>query len=337
MKALIFTLGFCCATATLCQAADPDAMIEAAVDAAQQVETSSTPQTAQPQTQTPPPDQQTAPGQPNAPQANRSVLDVQPGGAALKTKDFYERTGYFHPFVRMPKYVLADQARIWTSPFHTSKSDLKWWLIFGGATAGLIVADRHLEGDLPNTSTQVHLGQDFSHIGAAYTLIPLGAIAYFAGTHAGSDHFREVGLLTFESLVDTTLVELALKGITHRARPLESDGKGHFWDSKASWYNSSFPSGHTINTMAIASIFAHEYHHTRWPVYAAYAFAGIVTGARLAGRNHFPSDVVAGGAMGWFIGDYVYGKRHNPEIDQLKKRNIARSILSHVSIGGAIQ
>ena len=33
-------------------------------------------------------------------------------------------------------------------------------------------------------------------------------------THAHSDHFREVGLLTFESLVDTTLVELVLKEIT---------------------------------------------------------------------------------------------------------------------------
>jgi len=340
MKALFLTLSLCCITAAFSQTVDTVAGDQPVAQDQQQAQPPATPDPAQ-QPQPQQGDQQNPQHLPQNGQqpagANRSVLDVQPGGAALKSKDFYERTGYIHPFVRMPKYILADQRRIWTSPFHTSKSDVKWWLIFGGATAGLIAADRHIEHQLPNTSTQVHLGQDFSNIGAAYTLVPLSAIAYFAGAKAGSDHFREVGLLSFEALVDTTLVELVLKGVTHRARPLESDGHGHFWDSKASWYNSSFPSGHTINTMAIASIFAHEYHHTRWPVYAAYAFAGIVSGARLAGRNHFPSDVVAGGALGWFIGDYTYAKRHNPDIDQLKKRNIAQAILSHLTIGGSIQ
>jgi hypothetical protein len=48
---------------------------------------------------------------------------------------------------------------------------------------------------------------------------------------------------------------------------------------------------------------------------------------------HFPGDVMAGGAMGWFVGDYVYGKRHNPALD--KKPTITSTILDHVRIGGA--
>jgi hypothetical protein len=36
--------------------------------------------------------------------------------------------------------------------------------------------------------------------------------------------------------------------------------------------------------------------------------------------------------MGWFIGDYVYGRRHNPELD---KKPIVYKILDHVRIGGA--
>jgi hypothetical protein len=35
--------------------------------------------------------------------------------------------------------------------------------------------------------------------------------------------------------------------------------------------------------------------------------------------------------MGWFIGDYVYGKRHNPELDQ--KRGLAQKILAHIRVG----
>jgi hypothetical protein len=34
--------------------------------------------------------------------------------------------------------------------------------------------------------------------------------------------------------------------------------------------------------------------------------AGILSTARFAAQRHFASDIVAGGAMGWFIGRYVY-------------------------------
>src|SRR5258708_29577000 len=71
-------------------------------------------------------------------EANRSVVKPIPGDKVIKPKDLYEGTGYFHPFVRMPNYILQDQKAIWTSPLHTSKKDIKWWLIFGGTTGALI-------------------------------------------------------------------------------------------------------------------------------------------------------------------------------------------------------
>ncbi len=69
------------------------------------------------------------------------------------------------PSRRMPKFVLVDQKRIWTSPFHTSHSDIKWWVIFAGATAALIAADQHIERAAPSNSTLVHLGNDTSYLG----------------------------------------------------------------------------------------------------------------------------------------------------------------------------
>jgi hypothetical protein len=36
--------------------------------------------------------------------------------------------------------------------------------------------------------------------------------------------------------------------------------------------------------------------------------------------------------MGWFVGDYVYGKRHNADIDE--KPTALRTILSHIQLGG---
>jgi membrane-associated phospholipid phosphatase len=266
-------------------------------------------------------------------QANRSVLEVSPGEKALKAKDRYDGSGIFHPFARMPKFVIRDQKAIWTSPFRTSKSDAKWWAIWGGATIALVATDKWTVKQLPNDQNQVRLGTYTSNIGAAYSLVPISAGFYFLGSAFHSDHFRETGLLAFETLIDTTIVETVLKAATRRARPLESDGKGHFWDAQGSAWNASFPSGHAINTVALASILAHEYRHNIAVPIAAYSFAGVVLGARIAARKHFPGDVVAGAAMGWFIGDYVYAKRHNPDVN--KNRAISYRVLEHFRLGAA--
>src|SRR6266581_8516481 len=92
-----------------------------------------------------------------ASEPQRSTLEVKPGSPVIKDKDIYEATGYFHPFVLMPKYVIHDQKAIWTSPFHTSKDDVKWWGIFGTATAAVIATDRWTVKQLPNSRTQVSI------------------------------------------------------------------------------------------------------------------------------------------------------------------------------------
>lgn len=267
-------------------------------------------------------------------ESNRSALEVQPGTEAIKEKDLYDRSGYLHPFRRMPKFVLSDQRKIWTSPFHTTRKDAKWWAIFGAATAALIASDKYVSKNAPHNATLNTIGTDASYLGEPYVLLPIAAGFYFAGTAYGSDHFREAGLLSFEALADVTVVQVALKSVFDRQRPLEGHGNGEFEASTGVRYESSFPSGHSIETVAIASVFAHEYPHKLWVKILAYGYAAGVVGARLAANKHFPGDVMSGGAMGWFIGDYVYGKRHNPDLD--KKPNVAQSVLSHVRLGGAV-
>jgi membrane-associated phospholipid phosphatase len=149
----------------------------------------------------------------------------------------------------------------------------------------------------------------------------------------GSDHFREAGLLSFEALADTTIVQLVVKSITDRARPWEGNGKGDFWAATSPRYNSGFPSGHSISTFAVGSVLAHEYPRKWWIKVVIYGYGAGVAAARLAANKHFPGDVFAGGVMGWFIGDYVYAKRHNPE---LERRSAAQTILSHIRIGGGM-
>ena len=264
-----------------------------------------------------------------------STIQVEPGPPVIKQKDIWNETGIFHPFVRMPKYILQDQKAIWTSPIHTVKADVKYWVIFGAATAALVATDRWTVKQLPNSSSQVSVSTWGSRVGSAYSLIPITAGFYFIGSGTHEERFRETGLIGFETLIDSSLVVEAIKLVSDRARPLESDGKGHFEDSPNGRWSSGFPSGHAINVWALASVVAHQYPHPRIVPILAYGLASTVVVARVGARQHFPGDVVAGSAMGWFIGDYVYGKRHNRELD--RKRNVVQKVLDQVHLGAAIQ
>ena len=270
----------------------------------------------------------------NQEQPQHSTVDVKPGPPVIKEKDIWNETGFFHPFVRMPKYLLQNQKAIWTSPFHTTRKDAKYWAIFGAATAALIATDRHSVNVLPNSSSQLSVSNWASRVGSAYSLIPISTAFYVVGTAEHEERFRETGLLAFETLLDSNLVVEAVKIVADRARPLETDGHGHFEDSPGRW-SSGFPSGHAINAWAMASIIAHQYGHRKIVPIIAYGLASTVVAARVGARQHFPGDVVAGSAMGWFIGDYVYGKRHNGELD--RKPTAAQRILDHVHIGAAIE
>ncbi len=265
---------------------------------------------------------------------NASTLEVKPGPEVIKDKDLWNETGYLHPFLRMPKYVVQDQKAIWTSPFHTAKQDAKWWAIFGVATGVLIATDKTTVKQFPNSSTQVSVSTWGSRFGSAYSLIPMSAGFYFIGTGEHNDKLRETGLLGFETLIDSTLVVEALKIVSDRARPLQNGGTGRFEDGPSRW-NSGFPSGHAITTWSLASIVAHQYPHPLIIPILAYGLATTVVVARVGARQHFPGDVVAGSAMGWFIGDFVYGHRHNGELDH--KPTLGQKILDHVSIGASIQ
>ena len=262
-----------------------------------------------------------------------SVLEVKPGSPTIKTKDIANEKK-ITPWVRLPRYLLQDQKAIWTSPFHTGKADRKWWLIFGGATAGLLATDRWTSKQLPNTPDQLAVAKWTSKFGGAPFLLPASGAFYFIGLGADKQRFRETGILGFEALGNTEIFVTFAKLVTHRERPLEGNGNGAFLSGNGSVWNSSFPSGHAINSWALASIIAHEYPRPLIVPIMAYGLAATVVGSRFAARQHFASDVVVGGAMGWFIGDYVYAKRHNRELENLSAFD---RVINHVHLGGPTQ
>jgi len=203
--------------------------------------------------------------------------------------------------VKLFKNILLDQKDLWTSPFRMKKKDLVWWLGIPAVTAALLVTDNKTIDTFENSKGQITWGNHISNIGASYTLIPLVAGFYGYGVWKDQPKAREVGVLGAQALLDSLIIVEVLKPIAGRNRPNSTEKAGDFFQGGA-----SFPSGHAIESWSLASVIAHEYGHSKIVPIVVYSLATVVSLSRFAGQQHFASDIFFGGAMGWFIGRYVY-------------------------------
>lgn len=228
---------------------------------------------------------------------------LSPAGTAFASDNTYDNSVTERPVLlgrKLTLNILGDQKTIWTSPFHANRKNAKYWLIFGAATAALIATDHRSSTALENAPTQVRWGNNISNVGAVYTVVPIAAGFYLGGAFTDNAKARETGVLGAEALLDGLIVQSVLKPIAGRNRPNSGTDSHEWFDGGA-----SFPSGHSIESWALASVIAHEYSDRKWVPFVAYGLAGVVGAARFTAQQHYASDILAGGAIGWFIGHYV--------------------------------
>ena len=193
-----------------------------------------------------------------------------------------------------------DQKEIWTSPARIDHSSAKWWLFAGAGTAILLAVDHPISQALPTHGASVNFGADASRAGQWYTVLPAAGAMLGGGWLFHNDKLAETGAESLEAIADADLVAEVFKVVARRQRPLDGDRGGHFEKG-----GSSFPSGHSTETWAIASVVADEYGNHRWVPFVSYGYAALISTARVAAQEHFTSDVFVGAALGFFIGRYV--------------------------------
>ena len=113
---------------------------------------------------------------------------------------------------------------------------------------------------------------------------------YGLGTHAPHEvtTAKKIAL----ALAATSITVVSLKAATKRERPDESN-------------DDSFPSGHTANTMAVATVLDREYDGV--VPWIGYGTAALVGAGRIVGNHHWFSDVMAGAVIGRFFGRLFTG------------------------------
>jgi membrane-associated phospholipid phosphatase len=205
------------------------------------------------------------------------------------------------------KHLALDQKQFWTAPFHLRWSDAEVLAPFAAFTGALMANDAAISRQVPGTTSQINRSKSISDY-ATYSFIGVAGASYFWGHFIHDDHLRETGFLAGEAALNSTAVAYLFKAMTQRPRPLDGNGNGTFFQG-----GTSFPSEHSAIAWSVASVVAHEYPGTLTKI-AAYGLASAVTLTRVTGKQHFPSDVVVGSALGWYFARQVYRAHHDPEL-----------------------
>lgn len=211
--------------------------------------------------------------------------------------------------------TLLDDARsILGAPARWTDADWRQAGWLAGATLGTaLLIDRPLRDGMARQSGDSVLMRRIEPFGAEYSLAVLGGF-YLAG-QVGEDRRMQAvardGLSA--SLIASGLITPALKLAFGRSRPSQSADTFDFRPFSSA---QSFPSGHTTQAFAVASVIAAHYPDQPLVQVSAWGVAGLVGLARSYHEAHYASDIVAGALIGSLVGQAVVARhaaegRHN--------------------------
>ena len=212
--------------------------------------------------------------------------------------------------------VLHDQKPIWLFPKTVAQGHhLKPTIAIISATAVLVALDPHDAPSFRRTQAFSGFNEGLSGRNTAIGTAIFPVAFYLTGLARKDAYAQRTALLAGEAVADAEILTTVMKSIDRRLRPSDIPPHGNFSDTwfrgrgPASSGRGSFPSGHTIAAFSIATIFCDRYPKPRWHCWAAYGLASLVGFSRVTLQSHFPSDVFAGGALGYVIGHYVVLRR----------------------------
>jgi hypothetical protein len=207
-------------------------------------------------------------------------------------------------------HIAQDEVGIVTAPFHLHASSLLWIAPFGAATGIALDKDNEAMRAVGFDTSRQNDFRRISDYGGIYGPSAAIGIGYIAGGVTHNDRLQETAVLAGEAMVDSIILNKGLEYAINRQDPMQGDGTGRFWPhGLKTWPDGqSMPSDHAILAWSFAHVVGSQYNGiaTRLLVYSV---AATVSASRVMAREHFPSDVFVGSALGYVIGGYVIRRR----------------------------
>ncbi len=163
--------------------------------------------------------------------------------------------------------------------------------------AGLIILpyDKALIQKMHRTPSGVKsdpITETVNSLGAEGLIASLGAL-YLIGDY----YDKKTAKLAGAAVIQSYIITKGIKSVIRRKRPdlvLAEDA------SSLTARNDSFPSGHTADAFAAATVLAHRYPKQKWIYYTIAAGVGY---ARVRKSDHYFSDVLVGAGVGVYGGN----------------------------------
>jgi membrane-associated phospholipid phosphatase len=170
--------------------------------------------------------------------------------------------------------------------------------VAGGAVLASALLDKPADRFVKNhaASTVLH---KWGNAGKAAPVVFVGAAG--AAIAFGDERLQNIGIISLQSVAAAVGVSYGAKYIVGRARPGEELGPWSQVGSNGRRSDASFPSGHSAIAFAAVTPFAQEYD-APW----LYGVAALGAAGRVANRQHWVSDVVAGSVVGYAMGSWLW-------------------------------
>ena len=134
----------------------------------------------------------------------------------------------------------------------------------------------------------------------------------------GDSRVQNMGIISLQSIAASAGLSIVGKRLVQRARPVEEQGS---WSRSANRSDASFPSNHAALAFAAVTPFAQEYD-APW----LYGVAALGAMGRVADRQHWVSDVVAGGVLGYAMGSWLWQAQRDDSRSQFAVMPGAKSL-----------
>jgi len=201
-----------------------------------------------------------------------------------------------------------------------SKSNMAPMLIGASITGAGSFADASIERRF-GADPQNAFATSGSKVGGASVMVPLVGAAFLAGRVSHNEPFRAATYDMAQALIVTGAYTMVFKETVHRTRP---DGSNKL----------SFPSGHTSNAFALATVA--DGHFGPKVGIPAYAAAAAIGWCRVGKNVHHLSDVLAGATLGIIVGRTVVRQDGAPVRDRKQWQIVPSAPPSGAGVGAGI-